>query len=183
MALLYKGVALQASAPDAAREALERARSALPEGNSGLELLVLVPLAVMLRACGRPLDADREIRRWFALARSSSKELINAVQFGLQELAGSVDLDHLAAQLDDKSGASDVFVETAKMFRHVVAVVRAGELQQKGHNRVGPAARRRRAVALVPPELRQTVVELAESIAKQRMALKPKQGRSARTNR
>ncbi|MHC9538602.1 MAG: tetratricopeptide repeat protein [Vulcanimicrobiota bacterium] len=74
--------------------------------------------------------------------------------------------------IDTLESAGGKIGEKASLYRFVLNVVKAGEPSSGKESKKGPAERIRKALARVPPELRQTVEEMAESIRKERRHIK-----------
>lgn len=74
--------------------------------------------------------------------------------------------------IDTLENAGGEIGEKASLYRFVLNVVKAGEPSSGKESKKGPAERIRKALARVPPELRQTVEEMAESIRKKRRHIK-----------
>jgi hypothetical protein len=137
-------------------------------------VLILYNLGFALLGRGEKQEAEAHFSNWAELLTNTTwpaslEQDFNALFLGL---LSRFPLDKTRLWLDKiaTSKVNPKAAETAIFNLFVLDALEAAELVQTGQSSNGPAARVRRALARVPPELRQTVKDVANQIQKNRRA-------------
>jgi len=156
--------------PEGAAEAARLYRDAIArfDERSPSAILARLLYASVLNEMGRQKEAQFtliEAAHRLAEVRDASLSLAADV---LKTILSTLPLplsEQLVGEIQQSPEPS--IVETAHLHRFVLDLLRADE-PALGRVKLGPEARRKRALGRVPPELRETVIEKAELIKQQR---------------
>jgi TolA-binding protein len=129
-------------------------------------------LAIVLVRQGKTDDAEGSVSEWVADLVKEPASRVFPLDDTLRKLIAIFRLELVRTWIESLEACerSKEVSETARLYRFVLDALAATEQSTPADRGKGPAARLRKALGRVPPELRATVKEIAEKIREERRA-------------